>query len=93
MTVFGLVVDSDDSGALATAEVGGGGGGLLVGEVGGGGGGLSVGEVGGGVDWKKVISGKDVLLVKELSLKFCGDLQFLLFDPLNVLLEWNLNFS
>ena len=50
---------------------------------------------GGGVDWKKVMSGKVAgsLVGKKLSLKVCGDLQFLLVEPLNVLLVWNLNFS
>ena len=86
---MGLKVDSDKFGALVTAEVGGGGGGLLGGEVGGAG----ISLCGGGVDWKNVISGKEGLLGKELSLKFWGDLQFVLFEPLNVLLEWNLNFS
>ena len=82
-----MIVDSDDPAPLviAAAEVGGGGVGLLGGEVGGGG----IFFWGGGVDWKKVMSGNGA----EFSLKFCGDLQFLLLEPLNVLLVWNLNFS
>ena len=43
---FGLEVDADDSGALVTAEVGGGGGGLIGGEVGG----VGISFCGGGVD-------------------------------------------
>ena len=84
--------------ALETPEVGGGGVDLIGGEVTlcvgeDGGGGISF--WGGGVDWKNVMSGKSSggLLKKEFSLKFCGDLQFLLLEPLNVLLVWNLNFS
>ena len=88
-----MIVDSDDPAPLviAAAEVGGVGVGLLGGEVGGGG----IFFWGGGVDWKKVMSGKGAggIFEKESSVKFCGDLQFLLLEPLNVLLVWNLNFS
>ena len=77
--------------ALAAAEVDGGGVGLLGGEVGGGG----ICFWGGGVDRKKVMSGKGEggSFETEFSLKFCGNLQFLLFEPLNFLIVWNLNFS